>query len=225
MNDTTTGKLAEALAKVQAALPTVHKGKTASIQSSKGSYGYSYADLADVTTAIMPLLAKNGLAFTAHPRMAGSGGYELAATLLHSSGESITGALPIHGSTPQQWGSAITYMRRYLLGCMTGLVTDDDDDARIATEAARAARREVHQQVAEEAAPKINGEQSKKLHALLGDLGLADRDKKLKLVTWYVGREVTTTASLTSREAKGFIEYLEGRLRDQEKAAAKEQPA
>ena len=216
MTDTTTGKLAAALAQVQAALPTVHKGKTASIQSSKGSYGYSYADLADVTTAIMPLLAKNGLAFTAHPRMAGSG-YELAATLLHSSGESITGALPIHGSTPQQWGSAITYMRRYLLGCMTGLVTDDDDDARIATEAAKAARREVHQQVAEEAAPKISDAQSKKLHALLGDLKLTDRDKKLKLATWHTGREITTTGDLTSREAKTFIDYLEGRLRDQQK--------
>ena len=63
-----TGNLAKALAAVQSALPTVHKGKTASIQSSKGSYGYTYADLADVTTAIMPLLAKNGLAFTCHPR-------------------------------------------------------------------------------------------------------------------------------------------------------------
>lgn len=208
MTDTTTGKLAAALAQVQAALPTVHKGKTASIQSSKGSYGYSYADLADVTTAIMPLLAKNGLAFTAHPRMAGSG-YELAATLLHSSGESITGALPIHGSTPQQWGSAITYMRRYLLGCMTGLVTDDDDDARIATEAAKAARREVHQQAAADVAPQITEAQSKKLHALVNEKGL-DRDKKIQLARWAAdGREVESTSELTRAEAAKAIDFLE----------------
>ena len=73
------------------------------------------------------------------------------------------------------------------------------------------------QQVAEEAAPKISDAQSKKLHALLGDLKLTDRDKKLKLATWHTGREITTTGDLTSREAKTFIDYLEGRLRDQQK--------
>ena len=73
------------------------------------------------------------------------------------------------------------------------------------------------QQVAEKAAPKISDAQSKKLHALLGDLGLTDRDKKLKLATWHTGREITTTGDLTSREAKTFIDYLEGRLRDQQK--------
>ena len=73
------------------------------------------------------------------------------------------------------------------------------------------------QQVAEKAAPKISDAQSKKLHALLGDLDLTDRDKKLKLATWHTGREITTTGDLTSREAKTFIDYLEGRLRDQQK--------
>ena len=76
---------------------------------------------------------------------------------------------------------------------------------------------ERQQQVAEEAAPKISDAQSKKLHALLGDLKLTDRDKKLKLATWHTGREITTTGDLTSREAKAFIDYLEGRLRDQQK--------
>lgn len=73
------------------------------------------------------------------------------------------------------------------------------------------------QQAAAEAAPKINDAQSKRLHTLLGDLGLADRDKKLKLATWHAGREIATTGDLTSREAKAFIDYLEGRLRDQQK--------
>ena len=69
----------------------------------------------------------------------------------------------------------------------------------------------------QQAAERISEAQSKKLHTLLGDLGLADRDKKLKLATWHTGREITTTGDLTSREAKTFIDYLEGRLRDQKK--------
>lgn len=213
--------LAAALAAVQAALPTVHKGKTATIKSDKGSYGYSYADLSDVTAAVMPLLAKHGLSFTCTPRLIDRGGYELAASLLHTSGEHIEGALPIQGVTPQQLGSSITYMRRYLLGCMTGVVTDDDDDARAATEAAKAARREVHKAVADEAVPRITEQQSKRLHALANDLGL-DREKKLKAASWSAGREITTTADLTTREAGDLIDYLATRLRDMQRDAPKE---
>lgn len=211
--------LAAALAAVQSALPVVHKGKTASIRSDKGSYGYSYADLSDVTAVIMPLLAKHGLSFTCTPRIVGDrGGYELAGLLLHTSGERVEGALPLTGGTPQQLGSSITYMRRYLLGCMTGVVTDDDDDARAATEAAHAARREVHRAVAEDAVPRISETQTKRLHALCGDLAL-DRDKKLAIATWSAGREITTTSDLTTREASALIDYLAGRLADQKKEA------
>jgi len=211
--------LAAALAAVQAALPVVHKGKTASIKSDKGSYGYSYADLADVTAVIMPLLSKHGLSFTCTPRIVGDrGGYELAGLLLHTSGEQVEGALPLTGGTPQQLGSSITYMRRYLLGCMTGVVTDSDDDARAATEAAHAARREVHLAVAEDAVPRISETQTKRLHALCGDLAL-DRDKKLAIATWSTGREITTTSDLTTREASALIDYLAGRLADQKKEA------
>lgn len=208
--------LAAALAAVQAALPTVHKGKTANV----GSYHYSYADLADVTAAVMPLLARNGLAFACHPRQTPSGGYELAATLMHTSGERIEGALPV-GGTAQQLGSAITYARRYLLGSMTGVVTDSDDDAKLATEAAKANRREVHKAVAEESVPRITEQQSKRLHALANDLGL-DREKKLKAASWSAGREITTTADLTTREAGDLIDYLATRLRDMQRDAPKE---
>lgn len=209
--------LAAALAAVQSALPVVHKGKAASIKSDKGSYGYSYADLSDVTAVIMPLLAKHGLSFTCTPRLV-ERGYELAGLLLHTSGERVEGALPLTGGTPQQLGSSITYMRRYLLGCMTGVVTDDDDDARAATEAAHAARREVHRAVAEDAVPRISETQTKRLHALCGDLSL-NRDKKLALATWSAGREITTTSDLTTREASALIDYLAGRLADQKKEA------
>lgn len=212
---TTTGKLAEALAKVQSKLPTVHKGKQANV----GQYSYSYADLADVSTAVMPLLATNGLSFTAHPRATDRGGYELAATLLHTSGESITGALPISGNTPQQLGSAITYARRYLLGCLTGVVTDSDDDARMATEAAKQQRRQIHQDAAQEATPRITEQQSRRMHASLGELAkvlgtdeVKQRDGYLKLASWVAKRDVESTSDLSKMEAADFIDYLTERI-------------
>jgi len=120
-------KIAAALIAVQAEMPTVAKGRTAQVKSEKGSYSYTYAGLADVAEAVYPILAKHGLAFTALPANG-----QLVGMLLHSSGQSLTGSLPISGGTPQALGSSITYGRRYLLGCMTGLVTDDDDDGQIA---------------------------------------------------------------------------------------------
>lgn len=126
--------LCEALAAFQAEMPTVPKTKTAKVKmKSGGEFSYSYADLADVTDAAMPLLAKHGLAFTSLPRQTDRG-YELCGELMHTSGETKEGALPLSGQTPQEMGSSITYMRRYLLGCMTGIVTDDDDDGRVASE-------------------------------------------------------------------------------------------
>lgn len=210
------GNLAEALAKVQAALPVVHKAKSAKVpMKGGGSYSYDYADLADVTKVIMPLLAKHGLAFICHPRQAASG-YELAATLAHTSGEYITASLPIAG-TAQQIGSAITYARRYLLGSMTGVVTDSDDDARLATAAASDAARETRKAAAEEAVPRITDTQSKRMHALLGELGLSERDKYIKLAAWSAGRELSSTSELTRSEATALIDYLATRKADEAK--------
>ena len=120
------GGLARALIAVQTELPWVAKTKTADM----GNYSYTYADLGDVTAAAFPLLTKHGLAFSCCPRITEKGGYEIVGVLLHDSGETREGALPLHGNDPQKLGGSITYMRRYLLGSMLGIVTDDDADAR-----------------------------------------------------------------------------------------------
>lgn len=122
--------LATALAAFQANMPSVHKGKTATVPTKNGgSYRYTYADLADVSKAALPLLSQHGLSFTTQPRHnAETRAYELVGVLRHVSGESSEGSLPLFGNSAQELGSAMTYARRYLLGCMTGVVTDDDDD-------------------------------------------------------------------------------------------------
>ena len=49
-------------------------------------------------------------------------------------------ALPDHGQDIQRLGSALTYMRRYLLTMMLGIVADDEDDDGIAAMPQRGAR-------------------------------------------------------------------------------------
>ena len=116
--------LYKALATFQQSVPVIHKG-------SEG-YGYSYADLTAIFKAINPLMKKHGLGFTQTVS-----GTQLCTTVFHvESGETLESCADIpQGVTLakmndfQVLGSAITYMRRYQLSAMLGLVTDKDTDA------------------------------------------------------------------------------------------------
>lgn len=121
--------LAAALAEFQRKLPRITKDETAQVRSEKGSYSYSYADLADVSETVLPLLGEHGLSFSARPTINESGTFVLAYELLHTSNEKRTGEypLPANGSA-QQLGSAITYARRYCLCAVVGVHPDDEDD-------------------------------------------------------------------------------------------------
>lgn len=88
-----------------------------------------YADLASVIDAAKKPLSDNGLAVVQVVDADNEGGIYLETTLLHSSGEWISGRYPIKPikTDPQSVGSAITYARRYAFSAMTGIAADDDD--------------------------------------------------------------------------------------------------
>jgi hypothetical protein len=106
------------------------------VTSDKAKYTYKYADLADISPEVLPLLAKHGLAWTCKPTMVG-GRFVLLYTLAHSSGQTDSGEWPLVDparNTPQQLGSAVTYGRRYCLCAVTGIAPGkDDDDAKAAS--------------------------------------------------------------------------------------------
>lgn len=192
-----TANIAAALAEFQAEMPVVNKGKKAKVPTkSGGSYEYTYAGLAEVSEAALPLLSKHGLAFSACPRGTDHG-YELAGVLLHTSGERIEGALPIYGNSPQEIGSAITYARRYLLGSITGLVTDDDDDGN----AAQGARRTEKPMTA-----KTRGQ----MFALFGQKGIPE-DAQLAGINSITGKGYGSRGDLTETDARAVITALQKR--------------
>lgn len=118
-------QLYAALAAVQAELPSVPKNKTADA----GPYTYKYADLADINDAIMPLLGKNGLAFTAFPQHR-DGKFGLSYHLTHASGALLSGFFELDDSGGmQKIGGRITYARRYCLSAVTGIASEEDTDA------------------------------------------------------------------------------------------------
>ena len=144
--------IAHALVAFQAEMKTVGKDKI------NPHFKSRYADIASITEDVMPTLTKHGLSFSCAPRSADNG-YEIVGILLHESGERLEGALPLFGNDAQKIGSSITYARRYLLGCLTGVVTGDeaDDDGNMASTTNERARREPMNRAA--AAPQRNPEE------------------------------------------------------------------
>jgi hypothetical protein len=125
--------LEEALAELQTKLPRIAKKQKAQGKS----FSYSYADLADVSEKILPLLGSLGLSFVAMPDLNEHGMPVLRYELRHVAGEKLSGTwlLP-RTDDPQVTGSALTYARRYCLCAVTGAAPEeDDDDGRTASRA------------------------------------------------------------------------------------------
>ncbi len=120
--------LFKSLAAFQQECPVIFKDNTAG----SGNFSYKYADLPTIFNIVNPLLAKHGLGFTQMVN-----GTQLCTTVFHvATGETIEGCADIPQGIElkgmnafQTLGSAITYMRRYQLSSMLGLVTDKDTDA------------------------------------------------------------------------------------------------
>jgi hypothetical protein len=130
----TRSAVAGALAKARAAFPRIIKGNKASVVTSKGSYSYTYADLADIMEAVTPHLSANGLCVTNDCELdANTGLLIIRAFLVHESGEwlgstAFLPAPPVDGK-PQDFGGRMTFGRRYALSNLLNLATEDDDDA------------------------------------------------------------------------------------------------
>jgi hypothetical protein len=124
--------LVTALAAARKTFKPFTKDKTASVQSKKGegsSYSYKYGDLADLFDATTEALSDNGLTLSQAPSMKDSGDLVLVTLLAHTSGQFFRAEFPLHAhNTPQEIGSEITYLKRYMAGSMLGIQAETDDD-------------------------------------------------------------------------------------------------
>jgi hypothetical protein len=120
--------IALALMKFQCICPTILKESKA--------YGYKYADLPSIMEIIKPLMLENNLAFTQLVQ-GDAENIGVRTYLIHTeSGEFFTNFVSASvekncgkGMTSvQAEGSVITYLRRYSLSAILGIVTDIDTD-------------------------------------------------------------------------------------------------
>ena len=117
----------QALANFQQECPTIGK-------ETKG-YGYKYASLPTILETINPLLQKHGLAYSQPLVCEGEKRYVKTVLIHLPSGEMIESKVDIPVTSLkgmndyQSLGSGITYMRRYAISSLLGIVVDEDTDA------------------------------------------------------------------------------------------------
>lgn len=98
-----------------------------------GRYSFEYADLGSIMSVVKPGLAKYGLCVVQPIRQEG-GQIIINTQIIHTSGTvvvemSLAARDPVQ---PQAQGSLITYLRRYSVCSLLGIVADDDDDGNTA---------------------------------------------------------------------------------------------
>ena len=117
-------KLYKALAGFQQECPVIHQG-------TKG-YGYTYSSLTEILSIINPIMKKHNLGFTQLIQN------DTIQTIVFetTTGQSIESNISIPGDVKlkgmnefQVLGSAISYLKRYQLSSILGIVTDKDTDA------------------------------------------------------------------------------------------------
>jgi ERF superfamily protein len=205
MNDriaaiTRNADLYKALLQAKQKLPVIAKTKTANIQhNGGGSHRYTYADLADVDSQATPVLAEFGLLVDFEMHKSDDGNQILTGMLIHpESGGFKTSEWDVTGRTPQDQGSSITYGRRYLIGILTGIITDEDTDGRQTQPGARpAAKRQAPP------ADRATRPQVERLQELArGGVRMSD------VMQQVIGR-VATPDDLTGKEAGDILQAIE----------------
>ena len=97
-----------------------------------------FASLAAVRDAVVPVLARHGVAMTQTYDL--RDGAQVLLTTLYKGGETIVSAVPLPAyQQSQQWASATTYIRRVSLMAIAGVCGDEDDDAEEAVQIVRKA--------------------------------------------------------------------------------------
>ena len=125
------GKLAQALINVQRQLQPATKDANNPFTKSK------YATLNSIMDSCREALLSNGIWLCQYPVPAEPGYLGLVTKLTHAESgqwQSSLAVVPLPKADPQGVGISMTYMRRYALSAMLGIVTEEDTDGEFASD-------------------------------------------------------------------------------------------
>ena len=204
-------ELFTALSKAQGELRLVETNKT------NPHFKNKYADLGALISESRSTLAKHGLAVCQTSRME-DGKLILITVLTHSSGQWIKGEMPVFAErqTPQGFGSALTYFRRYAFSAITGcLAGEEDDDANEGE--AQVVKNQIIEKAASKPVPKISKPQKDELekvqkkHPKLIQNAIASlgKDKTIDDITETLYKEIMRRVDILEKEEAAKKEMSE----------------
>lgn len=210
-------ELGKALSKAQGSI------KPAVKDSANPYFKSKYADLASVYDACREALSSNGLSVI--QRAVGQGRtVGITTTLLHDSGQWIEGTISVvleEAATPQQVGSALTYLRRYSLSAMVGVAPEDDDGNAASTRTdapandnAKSARRAPTLPPAPSgssppsSSAKFTPVALRKFHALREGMGVSE-DEARERVSALLARKIASINDINAEEMARVLSKME----------------
>lgn len=107
--------------------------KNAPLNKVNPHFKSKYADLASIRDAVIPVLSKHGIALVQEIQVRDYG--PVVVTKLLKGTDAIVSECPVmvaEKCKPQEFGSALTYARRYGMAAICGIAADEDDDANAA---------------------------------------------------------------------------------------------
>lgn len=122
-----------AMSKFQSILPVIEKGGVVDYTSSKGRTYYEYAKIEAIAKAIQPALKVSGISYR-FTQSQDQGRITVNCIVTHESGHSEWSELTSHPDTSggkdplKAIASAITYLRRYTLTGILGIVVGGEDN-------------------------------------------------------------------------------------------------
>jgi hypothetical protein len=119
-----------AFAKAQGQFKPIEKNRNVEIvMKTGGRYKFRYADLQTILAACVPALSENGLSIYSNLFDGEQHGMTLMVSLAHADGHIMSSRMPIdERGDIKEFGSRITYLRRYLVTALLGVASDDDAD-------------------------------------------------------------------------------------------------